>query len=337
MVAPKSVRGLNPRKGTIPRDVGWLRVGALNHSSLLQKSHLKENIFCNRDLSFYGLLVVEVINFEDLTEDGGFGGAKFEPAPRLQLSLISPELLQWTEHGPILFPLGVPADEPLRSGGLGVGQASKGPKSIDGYQAHTGVACVGAPLLYIECRSSQVSEDEPGEMPAHVALVCTELVSTEELADPLVHAWEQEMLKHVIRTQIEAKQALLAENPKDKDLANEIKQLQVDLDLPALMPPTVSRNVLLLLEDGREGARISISLALGLDQAAAGADEMEDEEDEDDDAVARAAKCPRPVQEAFDAATSVLDLAISNAVDNWLDYVLQRLSRQYAAAYNTMQ
>ena len=131
MVAPKSVRGLNPREGTIPRDVGWLRVGALNHSSLLQKSHLKENIFCNRDLSFYGLLVVEVINFEDLTEDGGFGGAKFEPAPRLQLSLISPELLQWTEHGPILFPLGVPADEPLRSGGLGVGQASKGPKSID--------------------------------------------------------------------------------------------------------------------------------------------------------------------------------------------------------------
>jgi len=100
--------------------VGWLRVGALNHSSLLQKSHLKENIFCNADL----------------TEDGGFGGAKFEPAPRLQLSLISPELLQWTEHGPILFPLGVPADEPLRSGGLGVGQASKGPKSMQHTTAH---------------------------------------------------------------------------------------------------------------------------------------------------------------------------------------------------------
>jgi len=284
----------------------------------------------------HGLLVVEVFNFEDLTEDGGFGGAEFEPAPRLQLSLISPELLRWTEHGPIPFPLGVPADEPLRSGGLGVGQASKGPKSIDRYQAHTGVACVGAPLLYIECRSSQLSEDEPGETPAHVALVCTELVTTEELADPLVHAWEQEMLKHVIRTQIEAKQALLSENPKDKDLANEIKQLEVDLDLPAPLPPTVSRNVLLLLEDGREGACISISLALGLDQAAAGADETEDgedEEDEDDDAVARPAKCPRPVQEAFDAATSVLDLAISNAVDNWLDYVFQRLSRQYAAAF----
>lgn len=53
----------------------------------------------------------------------------------------------------------------------------------------------------------------------------------------------------------------------------------------------------------------------------------------EDDGIERTERCPRPVEEAFDAATSVLDLVISNAVDNWLDYVFQRQSRQYTAAY----
>ena len=288
-----------------------------------------------------GLLTVEVLNFEDLTEDACFGGPEFEPAPHLLFSLITPELQRWTENGLIPQPLGAPTEAPLLSAGLGGGQATKGPKTVDPFKAVAGVACVGCPLLYIECRSLPKPEDGQDVTDAaqrsgeHIPQICTELISTEELVDPQEHVWELERQKEGIRRQIEEKQRDLDDNPKDKELEREIRELEVELDNSLPLPPPVGKNVTLLLDDGREGARISISLALNLDPEAPRLDESAEQPEAagGQDADDRPEKCPRPVEEAFEAATSVLDTAISNAVDTWLDLVFDRQARQYATSY----
>ena len=50
---------------------------------------------------------------------------------------------------------------------------------------------------------------------------------------------------------------------------------------------------------------------------------------------ARPEKCPRPVEEAFEAATSVLEMAISRAVDSWLELVFDRQVRHSAVIIDT--
>ena len=289
-----------------------------------------------------GLLTVEVLNFEDLTEDACFGGPEFEPAPHLLFSLIAPELQRWTENGLIPQPLCAPTEAPLLSAGLGGGQATKGPKTVEPFKAVAGVACVGCPLLYIECRSLPKAPEDGQDVPdaaqrsgEHVPQICTELISTEEMVDPQEHVWELERQKEGIRRQIEEKQRDLDDNPKDKELEREIQELEVQLDNPLPLPPPVEKNVTLLLDDGRKGARISISLALNLDPEAHRLDESAEQPEAagGQDADDRPEKCPRPVEEAFEAATSVLDTAISNAVDTWLDLVFDRRARQYATSY----
>ena len=320
-----------------------------------------------------GLLAVEVLNFEDLTEDEVFGGAQCEPAPLLHLSLITPELQKWTANGLVPKSLCPPAEALVQAG--------------SSFMAVAGVACVGSPLLYIECHSSppayenqeeadpdprslivkpltrvKLTEDymdhgdasggplQPGEVgvviekaepkkgdgvrsradrtrtgrvedddgttspfrvrvrwddtgdvsdwlgprdvealpdsqpfqvraadgtawwyveaalePAFRVQICTELLSTEELADPQVHRWEQERLKSSLHTELEQKQLQREEDPKNKELEREIKELETELDAPISPPPALERSITLLFNDGREAARISISLKLDLD------------------------------------------------------------------------
>ena len=283
-----------------------------------------------------GLLSVEVLNFEDLTEDSKFGGAEFEPAARLQVSLIAPELYRWTANGPVPMPLG-----PLSEGMLEGDPAAKGPRTLQRCMVVAGVACVGAPLLHIECFSAPLApiedagdedDDRALPTPSPAPLICTELVSTEAVVDPTLHAREQQQLKHALQREIEKKQAEFEENPKDKALEQEIRQLEVDLDAPVPPPPTLEKEVVLLLEDGREAARISVSIGLALDPEIPALDDSMAPEEEAG-MPERPDKCARPVEEAFAAATSVIDTVISDAVDNWLDYVFQRQARQYAAAY----
>ena len=281
-----------------------------------------------------GLLSVTVLNFEDLTGDGVFGGAACDPPPRLQASLISPELQRWTERGTVPKTIGPGSEAVLQGEGA----------TIQQFQIVVGVACVGCPLLHIECFSSppaaaaddaaeEDADADAGEPPRpHEAHMCTELLSTEEVPDPQVHLWEQRRLKEDLQRLIEEKRAQLEEDPKDKALEGELRQLEVDMDVPVPPPPALEKNVTLLFDDGREAARISVSLALALDpETAAPDDSMQSEEATD--APQRTQQCPRPVEEAFAAATSVLDAVISRAVDNWLDFVFQRRARQYAAAY----
>jgi hypothetical protein len=275
-----------------------------------------------------GLLSVTVLNFEDLTEDSVFGGAACEPPPRLQVSLISPELQRWTERGMVPKTMGPGSEAVLQSEGGTVQQ----------FQIVAGVACVGSPLLHLECFSSpppdEVAEDEEeGEPPKpHEAQMCSELLSAEDLPDPQVHMWDQERLKEDLQRLVEEKRAQLEEDPKDKYLEGEIRQLEVDLDAPIPPPPALEKDVILLFDDGRQAARISVSLALALDPEITVLDDRIQGEEEGE-TPERTPQCPRPVEEAFAAAMSVLDAVILNAVDNWLDFVFQRRARQFAAAY----
>ena len=278
-----------------------------------------------------GLLVVEVLNFEDLTEEGVFGGEGCEPPATLRISLVSPDLLRWQEVGPFVpQPLTTPCDALLDAEASGAA-----------FRAVPGVACIGSPLLSFECSSSpprpddEAGEGDGAEQAPWSALVCTELVGTEDLKDPQVHLWEHELHLADVRQELELKQAEFEENPGDKALAAEIQQLEADSSLPVPPLPNVEHTVTLRLDE-REAVRLSVSLTLSLDPPAdsvdAGAEPDEVAED-DHAACARPPACPRPVEEAFDAAQSVLSLIISNAVDDWLDYVFQRQARQYAASY----
>jgi hypothetical protein len=273
-----------------------------------------------------GLLSVTVLNFEDLTEDGVFGGAECEPPPRLQVSLISPELQRWTERGMVPKTIGPGSEAVLQSEGGTVQQLT----------VVAGVACVGSPLLHLECFSSPppdegVEDEEESEPPKpHEAQMCSELLSADELTDPQVHLWEQERLKDDLQRLVEERRVQLEEDPKDKALEGEIRQLEVDLDAPIPPPPALEKDVILLFDDGRQAARISVSLALALDPEITVLDDSSQGKGETPE---RTPQCPWPVEEAFAAAVSVLDAVISNAVDNWLDFVFQRRARQYAAAY----
>ena len=162
--------------------------------------------------------------------------------------------------------------------------------------------------------------------------MCSQLLSSEELPDPQVHLWEQDRLKEDLQRLVEEKRAQLEEDPKDKELEGEIRQLEVDLDAPIPPPPALEKDVILLFDDGRQAARVSVSLALALDPEITVLDDSIQGEEEGE-TPARTPQCPRPVEEAFAAAMSVLDAVISNAVDNWLDFVFQRRARQFAAAY----
>jgi len=106
-----------------------------------------------------GLLTVSVVGFTDLTVDGllAVGGPGAAP-PELALRLVAPELTRWgggagAGAGPdLLADLCAPARAPLAPAAQKGGGFAPLPNLLS-------AACVGAPLLRVECLLAAPAEE----------------------------------------------------------------------------------------------------------------------------------------------------------------------------------